>query len=76
MKQGVEATRSRLYTVFMTSGMDVCEFITLSLLELAKLMIAEAQDIEEGLAHLKEHIAVLDGSKEQMRSALDIVTVH
>ncbi|CCV12952.1 hypothetical protein MESS4_510119 [Mesorhizobium sp. STM 4661] len=69
-------TRSRLYAVFAHSGLSVCEFTTLSLLELAKLNIAQLEDMEEGLAHLKEHFAVLDGSKEQMRSVLDMITVH
>lgn len=71
-----EVTRSRLYSVFMASGMDVCTFTTLSLLELAKLNIAEFQDIEEGVAHLKEHMTVLDGSEERLKSILDVVTFH
>lgn len=71
-----EITRARLIAVFEASGLNTCEFTTLSLLELAKLNIVQAQDIEEGLAHLKEHIAVLDGSKDQMRSVLKMVTIH
>ncbi|MES0134495.1 hypothetical protein NKJ88_05965 [Mesorhizobium sp. M0016] len=69
-------TINRLWMAFQASGLSVCEFTTLSLLELAKLNIAELQDIDEGIAHLKEHFVVLDGDQERMRHVLDIVTFH